>query len=159
MMQPKKQPDSIQEAAETPLDQSVLLGLVGYNCRRAYLNIVPLFQKRMAKFELRPVDLTALSLIKANPGINQKRLSHAINVSPPNLAILLDRLEKRGLVVRQRNPLDKRSQTLLLTEEGMRLCGTAEKTASELELEATAALSDEERAHLIRLLQKVFLSE
>ena len=151
--------NAIQEAAEQPLDQSVLLSLVGYNCRRAYINIMPMFHKRMAKFQLRPVDFTVLSLLKANPNITQKRMSQAINVSPPNLATLLDRLENRGLVMRQRNPLDKRSQTLVLTAEGMRMCVKAEKTAVELETETTAALSDAERAQLMHLLQKIFLSE
>lgn len=162
-MPPKKQvelklsePDD--DSAATPLNQSVLLSLVGYNCRRAYINIMPLFQKRMAKFELRPVDFTVLSLLKANPNINQKRLSVAINVSPPNLATLLDRLESRGLLVRQRNPLDRRSQTLVLTTDGARMCVKAEKTASELEEKATAALNPDERAQLIMLLQKIFLT-
>ncbi|ASU37020.1 MarR family transcriptional regulator [Herbaspirillum sp. meg3] len=162
-MLPKKPAEFELEDADTadaapPLDQSVLLSLVGYNCRRAYITIMPLFEKRMAKFELRPVDFTVLSLLKANPNINQKRLSKAINVSPPNLATLLDRLEQRDLVMRQRNPQDRRSQTLVLTAAGMRMCVKAEKTAAELEEKATEALNDAERAQLITLLQKIFIS-
>jgi DNA-binding MarR family transcriptional regulator len=160
-MLPKKpadfEPDDADAEALPPLDQELLLSLVGYNCRRAYITIMPLFEKRMAKFELRPVDFTVLSLLKANPNINQKRLSKAINVSPPNLATLLDRLEQRDLLMRQRNPQDRRSQTLVLTTAGMRMCVKAEKTASELEEKATEALDDAERAELIRLLQKVFI--
>jgi DNA-binding MarR family transcriptional regulator len=148
---------AIQEAAEQPLRQDVLLSLVGYNCRRAYLNILPLFAERMGQYELRTVDFSVLSLLKANPNIVQKRLAQAINVSPPNLGILLDRLEERGLLMRQRNPLDKRSQTLALTPEGSRLCAKAEKTASELEVDATAMLTTAEREQLLGLLQKIFL--
>jgi DNA-binding MarR family transcriptional regulator len=148
---------AVQEAADQPLNQDVLLSLVGYNCRRSYLTIMPLFDKRMSKFELRAVDFSVLSLLNANPNITQKRLSQAINVSPPNLAILLDRLEGRGLLLRQRNPLDKRSQTLVLTPEGLRLCAEAEKTVTELESEATSMLNARERKQLLRLLQKVFL--
>ncbi|WP_332851708.1 MarR family winged helix-turn-helix transcriptional regulator [Duganella sp. S19_KUP01_CR8] len=159
--QPKKKKptliDAVQEAAEQPLDQSMLLGLVGYNCRRAYINILPLFEKRMAKYELRPVDFSVLSLLKANPNINQKRLSDAVNVSPPNLAILLDKLQERGLLLRQRSPLDRRSQTLALTAAGLSMCAKAEKTASELEVDATSALTDAERAQLVKLLQKIYL--
>jgi DNA-binding MarR family transcriptional regulator len=151
--------DAVQEAAGQPLDQSLLLSLVGYNCRRAYLTIMPHFEERMEKFQLRAVDFTVISLLNANPNITQKRLSKAVNVSPPNLAILLDRLETRGLVMRQRNPLDKRSQTLVLTAEGSKLCAKAEKTVTELELEATAMLSEDERGQLVRLLQKIFLAE
>lgn len=159
--QPKKKKieliDAVQEAAEQPLDQRVLQDLVGYNCRRAYIRIMPLFEKRMAKYELRPVDFSVLSLLKANPNINQKRLSVAVNVSPPNLAILLDKLQDRGLLLRQRSPLDRRSQTLALTPAGLAMCTKAEKTASELETDATSALTDAERAQLIKLLQKIYL--
>jgi DNA-binding MarR family transcriptional regulator len=150
---------AVQEAAGQPLDQSLLLSLVGYNCRRAYLTIIPHFEERMKKFELRAVDFSVLSLLNANPNITQKRLSKAVNVSPPNLAILLDRLEERGLVMRQRNPLDKRSQTLILTAEGAKLCAKAEKTVTELELEATSMLDEGERTELIKLLQKIFMQQ
>lgn len=149
---------AVQDAADQPLNQDVLLSLVGYNCRRSYLTIMPLFDRRMAQYDLRAVDFSVLSLLKANPNITQKRLSQAINVSPPNLAILLDRLETRELVLRQRNPLDKRSQTLVLTTKGMALCNQAEATVSELEIEATASLTARERAQLLKLLQKVFLA-
>ncbi len=148
---------AVQEAADQPLTQDHLLSLVGYNCRRAYLTIMPLFETRMAKYALRAVDFSVLSLLKANPNITQKRLSQAVNVSPPNLAILLDKLEERALVLRQRNPLDKRSQTLVLTAEGLALCNKAEKTTSELEHDATAMLSETERKQLIKLLQKIYL--
>jgi DNA-binding MarR family transcriptional regulator len=148
---------AIQDAAEQPLSQDLLLSLVGYNCRRAYLSIMPLFAERMAQYALRTADFSVLSLLRENPNITQKRLSQAIGVSPPNLAILLDRLEERGLLARRRNPLDKRSQVLALTPAGARLCARAERTASELERDATAMLTEAERAQLLGLLQKVFV--
>lgn len=149
--------NAVQEAADQPLGQEVLLGLVGYNCRRAYLSIMPLFHERMSEYELRPVDFSIISVLHANPNITQKRLSNAIKVSPPNLAILLDRLEARGLLLRQRNPLDKRSQALMLTPSGDRLARQAEQTVSKLEAEATSALTDAERRRLLALLQKIFM--
>eukprot|EP01034_Spumella_vulgaris_P041148 gene41148-50920_t len=77
---------------------------------------------------------------------------------PANLAILLDKLQERGLLLRQRSPLDRRSQTLVLTPAGLSMCTRAEKTASELELDATAGLTEAERAQLIQLLQKIYLA-
>jgi DNA-binding MarR family transcriptional regulator len=159
MSSKKTDNESADAGVENSLDQTHLLSLVGYNCRRAYLAIMLHYQEKMAKYDLRPVEFTILSLLKANPHINQKTLAHAINVSPPNLAPVLDRLEKRDLLVRERNPLDKREQTLALTTEGSRLCNKAEKTASDLEIDATLALSDAERETLIGLLQKMFLQK
>jgi DNA-binding MarR family transcriptional regulator len=148
---------AVQEATDRALDQSVLLSLVSHNCLRSYRAIRPVFDQRMGQYELRQVEFSVLSLLKANPNINQKRVSGAISVAPPDLAILLDRLEARGLVLRQRNPLDKRSQTLSLTADGLRLCEQAEDSARKLEVEATPMLSEDEREQLIRLLQKIFL--
>jgi DNA-binding MarR family transcriptional regulator len=142
---------------EAPLDQGVLLELVGYNCRRAFLIIAALFSERMEKYALRPVDYTTLTLVNTNPGITPKRLAQAINVAPPNLGPLLERLDVRGLLERRRNPSDKRSQVVVLTDEGRALCARADKTAAQLEDEATSMLTQEERAVLLRLLQKIFL--
>lgn len=143
-------------AARAP-DQSVLTALVGYNCRRAYVQIRKTFAERMAIYELRPVDFSVLAVLHANPGITQKRLSSALSVSPPNLAVLLDRLQERGLVARERNPADGRSQVLSLTPAGATMAGQAELTAQALELEATRMLTDSERRTLIRLLRKIYL--
>jgi DNA-binding MarR family transcriptional regulator len=145
-----------QDNEADALDQGMLLRLVGYNCQRAYLNIFALFIERMARYDLRPVDYTILTLTNANPDLSQKRLAHAIKVSPPNLTPLIDKLEKRDLIARARNPTDKRSQVLALTPEGKRLCEAADKMVFELEHEATAMLADDERAELLRLLQKIF---
>lgn len=152
-----KRAPKASNAATPPIDQSGLLGLLGYNCLQAYLAVIPIIKKQLAKHSLRPVEFTVLSLVKANPQINQKRLGQTINVSPPNLATLLDRMEADDLLMRQRNPLDKRSQILALTAKGAKLCAKAQ--ASTEKLEAIPQLTQAERAELMRLLQKVFLHD
>lgn len=141
----------------SPLDQSLMLSLVGYNCRRAFAAIEPFFHKRMAAFQLRPSDFAVLSLLRANARLSQKRVAQGIGVSAPNLAPVLDRLESRGLIQRQRNPSDKRFQTLALTADGVKLYCAAEKVVIDLENEATSMLNTEERGQLIALLQKIYL--
>ena len=64
---------ALQEAAGQPLDQRLLLSLVGYNLRRACLTIIPHCAERMGKLQLRAVDFAVLSLLNANPNIIQKR--------------------------------------------------------------------------------------
>ena len=139
------------------LDQRKLLGLVGYNCRRAYLHILGMFRERMAKFDLRPVDFSVLILIQANPNVNQKRLAHALSIDPPNMATLLERLEARALIRRKPNPTDRRARLLVLTRQGAALCSLAEEVVTKLEIDATPNLTRDERAELMRLAKKVFL--
>jgi DNA-binding MarR family transcriptional regulator len=94
--------------------------------------------------------------VKDNPGINQKALAEALVVAPPNLAPLLDRLEARGLLTRQRNPEDKRAQLVELTAQGTRLYGRALKAAAQADDAAVDKLSAVEREQLKMLLRKIF---
>jgi DNA-binding MarR family transcriptional regulator len=140
-----------------PLDQSRLLGLVGYHCRRAYLRVFVLWGERMARIKVRPAEYSILVLVAANPGVNQKWLAKALAIEPPNLATLLDRMESAGWLLRRRNPEDKRSQLLDLTPLGRRRCDQAVTEVERVESDAMAALSPGERAELMRLLRKIFL--
>ena len=139
------------------VDTGYLETLIGYNARRAALSVISLFLERMAVYGLRPVDFSVLSVIAHNPGITSRQLCAALNILPPNLVGLINGLEKREWVERRPHPHDGRAHGLHLTAGGRKLMRDAERTASELELDATARLSDAERRTLIRLLQKIYL--
>lgn len=141
---------------DTRLQPSRMNQLIGYHCRRAFYAVQPFAHKRMAHFSLRPADFAVLSLLKANPGTSQKHIAQGIGVLPPNLAPVIDRLEKRVLIQRQRSPDDRRRQIFSLTEAGMVLCKKAEQTALELEEESSRVLSNTEREQLLFLLKKLY---
>jgi DNA-binding MarR family transcriptional regulator len=149
--------NSLAQLDSPPLDQRILLGLVGYNCRRAYLHILGLFRERMPEFDLRPVDFSVLVLIQANPNVNQKRLADALSIDPPNMATLVERLEARALIRRKSDPTDGRARLLVLTRRGAALCRVAEEVVTRLEIDATPNLTPDERVELMRLAQKIFL--
>jgi DNA-binding MarR family transcriptional regulator len=138
------------------IDTSYLETLLGYNARRAALVIIELFLKRMAVYDLRPVDFSVLSLITHNPGISSRQLCSELNILPPNLVGMINTLEKRELILRQPHPSDGRVIGLHLSEVGSKLMKDAEKTAQELENEAASKLTATERKTLMRLLQKIY---
>ena len=139
------------------VDTSFVEKLMGYNARRAALVIIGVFLERMAVYGLRPVDFSVLSLITHNAGITSRQLCTALGIHPPNLVGMINTFVKRGLVVRLPHPHDRRAGGLHLTPKGQALMQEAEKTAEELEIEATQRLSPAERKTLMRLLQKVYL--
>ena len=63
----------------------------------------------------------------------------ALDVSPPNLAVLLDRLAQRALVERLPNPDYGRSHLLALTAAGRTLLAHAEQVVVRLERDASAS--------------------
>lgn len=149
-----------QTADDLPdqVDQSELLDLLGYDVRRAYLVVQSTFDAQMGKLELRPADFAVLSTLRHNAGINQKSLSEALAIAPPNLATLLDRLESRGLLTRQRSTEDKRVQHVSLTPQGARLHAQALKAAQKADEAAVLKLSAAERQQLKSLLSKIFIN-
>lgn len=76
---------------------------------------------------------------------------------PPNLVGMINSFEKRGLIAKRPHPSDGRAKGLHPTSPGDALLQKAEKTAQDLEDEATSGLSSAERKTLIRLLKKVYL--
>ncbi|AOF85405.1 winged helix DNA-binding domain protein [Hydrogenophaga sp. RAC07] len=138
------------------IDTSYLETLLGYNARRAALTIIALFLRRMAPYDLRPVDFSVLTVVAHNPGVTSRQICAALDILPPNLVGMVKALHKRGLIERQPHPTDRRAQGLHLTLAGQRLHIQAQKTATDLEQEATHSLTPAELQTLSSLLRKVY---
>lgn len=149
-------PRKAAAAAVGDIDTSYLESLTGYNARRAALTIISVFLERMAQYELRPVDFSVLSLIANNPGITSRQLCGALDILPPNLVGMLRDLEGRGVIEKREHPTDRRAQGLHLSAAGKKLYAKAQRTATELEVDALGDLSVEERETLHSLLRRVY---
>ena len=140
------------------VDTSYLETLLGYNARRAALTIIALFLRRMAPYDLRPVDFSVLTVVAHNPGVTSRQICAALDILPPNLVGMVKSLHKRGLIARKPHPTDRRAQGLHLTAAGRRLHDEAQATATALEHSVTDRISPEELQTLITLLRKVYRS-
>lgn len=139
-----------------PLEHKPLKHLLGYALARASIPTDQVFYASIgAPLQLRRTEFTILSLIDANVEVTAKRLSSALSLSAPNMSVVLDRLEKRGLIRRAQSGADKRAQFLHLTPEGKALTAQAVKIAKHMEDPLLASLTAGERAMLFELLGKV----
>ncbi|GLU30434.1 MarR family transcriptional regulator [Trinickia caryophylli] len=139
-----------------PADQAPLLDFLGYHVRRAYLTVQADFDACIQKLDLRQTEFGVMSILCANPGINQKTLAEALAIAPPNLAMLLDRLENRKLLKRRRSMEDKRVQLVSLTQQGTRLYDKALEAAREADQRSASKLTRAEIDQLKVLLGKMF---
>jgi DNA-binding MarR family transcriptional regulator len=140
---------------KSQLDQSRLDHLVGYAATRASVHLKRSFARHMGPLDLKAVEFSILVIVGSNELVNQKQLGQALDVSAPNLAVILDRLQERGLIKRVRSDQDRREQHVKLTEAGRELGQRAEAVGSTMEAEALKVLSEAERLLLIELLRKV----
>jgi len=72
----------------------------------------------LKKHDLTVEQLQVLKVMTLATGQTQRSLCVATEKSPANITRILDRLEKRKMVVRRPNPEDRRSSLVFLTEEG-----------------------------------------
>jgi DNA-binding MarR family transcriptional regulator len=74
------------------------------------------------RWDLSPSQFNVLNLLCEEPaGCSQTELSRRLIMHRSNVTGLVDRLEKRGLVVRRANPADRRAWFVLLAPPGRRL--------------------------------------
>ena len=109
---------------------------------------------------IRPLELTApqagvLRRLAHFPGQSQRELADALGMHAPRLVALIDELEDRGLVARERHPGDRRNYAISLTDDGRRLLTKLGRVARRHEHAITAGLADDERAQLLVLLRRI----
>jgi DNA-binding MarR family transcriptional regulator len=70
---------------------------------------------------LSPASVWALVQLDPERPISQKELAARLHCNPSTVVNPTDRLEERGLVVRQPNPADRRVNVLVVTPDGVRV--------------------------------------
>jgi DNA-binding MarR family transcriptional regulator len=140
------------------IDHSKFKNLLGYHLAQASVPTNQIFKKNVANvFKLSKVEFTILMLLSSNQGMAPKKLSSILNIPPPNLTILLSKLERRGLISREQASQDKRAQVVSLSTAGVELVGELSVVIETMEEEILKALTQAERAMLLELLRKVSL--
>ena len=144
------------ERHDTDTDMGLLPDLMGFNLRCAQVAVFQHFNRTLGTRDISPPQLGALVLISANPGISQSAVAGALRFDRSTLVQIIDRLEDRGLVVREVSPTDRRSHALQMTESGAVLLEELKVLTASHEDHMARRLSAEERRTLIRLLQRVY---
>ena len=82
----------------------------------------------------------------------QSALASAFELSPHSITDMVDALERRGLVERQPDPTDRRAKLVAITKAGEDCLAVAHVTRERLLKQIFGSLSEEDRAHFMRLL-------
>lgn len=140
---------------DAPTDMGLLPQLIGFNLRCAQTTVFQDFARTVGKQNISPPQFGALILIEANPGISQSAVAGALRFDRSTLVQIIDRLEERGLVVREVSARDRRSHALKLTESGAALLEELKQTALTHENHMARHLSPDERRTLLTLLDRI----
>lgn len=129
-------------------DIAYLLVQLGFHVARG-------FSERLAPLGLEPRQFGMLTRLAANEGKSQQAIGELIGLNPTRMVFLVDELEKQGLVERRRNPDDRRSYALYLTDHGRAKLSEAQRVSIGHDREIGASLTATQRLELAALLRQV----
>lgn len=152
-------PDPVQSGATpSPADtisDATLRRFAGYYMKRAFYVVQADVSQTLKPFGLRMVTFSALTLIADNPGLRQAQLAEALAIERPNLVVIIDELEARDLIRRERDPADRRAYALIPTAAGTDLNARAVAAVARHEDRLFGFLDRTRRTDLIAALRHV----
>ncbi|QFT30393.1 MarR family transcriptional regulator [Roseibium porphyridii] len=152
-----KKPAADIETEDTvvSVNDRTLRSFHGYQMKRTFNVIQSDLSRTLKPLELRMLTYTALVLIVDNPGLRQSQLAEAMDIERPNLVVIVDELERRGLVLRDRLPNDRRAYALKATAAGQDLCKQALSVVTAHEAALLKGVSPDEKAVALKVLQAI----
>jgi DNA-binding MarR family transcriptional regulator len=97
-------------------------------------------------------QLITLELLANQEGCLQQELGATLMIDPNNCVLLLNDLDDRGYVERQRDPRDRRRHIVVITAAGLKALDKGQAKLEELEGEVLANLDIDDREQLRDLL-------
>jgi DNA-binding MarR family transcriptional regulator len=125
----------------------------GFLLRRAHQISVALFESACAELGLTPAQYGVLTVLDAQPGLDQTRLARALAFDKVTVLRVLKGLEDRGLVRRERSTVNRRQMQLALTPPGRDLLAAAREPSEQACRRLLSPLTLEQREHLLQALQ------
>jgi DNA-binding MarR family transcriptional regulator len=117
--------------------------------------VARVFGERLKPLGLEQRQAGMLLRLAENDGRSQQAIAELMGVNPTRMVFLTDELEKLGLVERRRNPADRRSHALYLTEAGTAMLARVREVTRAHEAAITAGLTGAERDQLAALLRRL----
>jgi DNA-binding MarR family transcriptional regulator len=129
-----------------------MLTSAGYLLLKAGTQFHSVIDDALAALDLNGRQLLVLTFVGGEEHLSQKMLATRLGLDPTIVVALVDELEGRRLLARERDPEDRRRHRLRLTAAGRKLHTRALTTVTRAEQEFLAPLDRAERAELRRLL-------
>jgi len=111
--------------------------------------------RSLAESGLRWADYAVLHHVESQGPVAQRELASALRIQPSNIVALLDELQRRGLLKRAPDPVDRRRHRVELTPRGRAALARATKATRAAEADLLAPLSAAERREFRALLVRL----
>ena len=123
---------------------------------RRIIRATDLYSRKLSKEAgLTAPQLLILHALREHGELTMGRIAAEVNLSQGTITTILDRLERRGLLLRERGSSDKRRVYARITARGRKLLEQAPAPLQQAFTERFQALDDEEQHRILAALEKV----
>ena len=114
-----------------------------------------LLQELLQDYELYPGQPPLMFSLEREPGRSQNELAKELSIQKATLTVMLNRMQKTGLVRRESDARDQRISRIFLTDKGRGLLVRLQRTLDVLEEQAMKGFSEEEKQVMTELLARI----
>ncbi len=132
-----------------------LAQLTGFLLRRAYVKAAACAQACISVDDTHIREVAILSIVAERGSLSQRSLADLTQVNQTTIVKLIDSLERKGWARRERNPDDRRSYALHLTEAGEQALAEFQHDLDRGEQALTGSLTDKQRKRLQKQLREL----
>lgn len=112
-----------------------------------------IFLKECAAEQVTPIQWGILTIAAATSNIGHIDIADELGLDRSNVANVVDRLTRRGLLKQNASKLDRRKKSIKITPAGRKLMGSLERKAQRAQRRLLEGLSTAERHTFMTLLQ------
>lgn len=127
----------------------------GYLVRDTHLLFAKALRNRLQEHQITPGQWYFLRALWEEEGLSQRELSRRVGTTEPTTVSALRLLARNGMIERVRNPKDRRTINIFLTDKARAMKADLMPIALDVNDIATAGLSEPEFEQLRALLGKI----
>lgn len=127
---------------------------IGYRLKILTLLLARKFQERLEPYGLTPFHWVVLCCLWEEDGLATSEIGEKLQQVGGTITGVLDRMEERGVIRRQRDSQDRRVCRIWLTDAGQELETVLVPIAQELREQAMQGISPQDRQHFSELIDQ-----
>lgn len=127
----------------------------GHLIRRAQQIAVALFAEQLGHFDITPVQFATLTALLDSQGIDQVSLAKRVAFDAATLGSVIGRLEAKGWVTREADPVDRRRKLLRVTVLGVQSLKAVQADVARVQEKILAPLTPPEQNQFVLLLARL----
>ena len=137
------------------IDFTRLSGLLGYQLRQAQTASFRDLAGPLRDLNVTPGEFSLMTIVKANPQIRQIDLVQLYRLDKSTMSVAVGRLVRRGLLIQQKLPDDRRFHGLRLTPAGEEALETVTGIVQEQERRMAAVVGEDDWHTTMEALRRI----